>query len=169
MFDISENEGFELIKAGDYEAFVSEVTAPTNINGKMVSNISYKIREDIDQPYKNREIKFDYFSDADNMKWKIASLAKALGFFENPETSKDVNGVRKLAFNSFEDFLNACLNKPLLISVSEELYVNKKGEEKTKNTVIKYDQTKSDVKFEAPVTVEVNDTMSAEEAEELPF
>ena len=139
MFDISENEGFELIPVGEYEAYVSEVTTPSVINGKMVSNLSYTIRGDVEgQSSGGRMIKFDYFSDADNMKWKISSLAKALGFFENPETSKNVNGVKKLAFNSFEEFVNACLNKPLKISIGQDLYTNNKGEEKEKNTVEKY-------------------------------
>ena len=102
MFDVSENEGFELIKVGEYEAYVSEVTPPSNINGKMVSNLSYTIRDDVEQDFKGRTIKFDYFSDADNMKWKISSLAKALGFFENEATRKVVNGVKKLSFKSFE-------------------------------------------------------------------
>ena len=48
MFDISENEGFELIKVGEYEAYVSEVTPPSTINGKLVSNLSYTIRNDIE-------------------------------------------------------------------------------------------------------------------------
>lgn len=125
MFDIGENEGFELIKAGDYEAYVSEITAPSNINGKMVSNLSYTIRGDIEgQEFAGRTIKFDYFSDADNMKWKISSLAKALGFFDNPETTKNVNGVKKLAFNTFDEFINACIDKPLKITVTEDVYTS---------------------------------------------
>lgn len=167
MFDIGENEGFELVEAGVYEAYVSEATAPSNINGKMVSNLSYKIRGDIEgQKFAGREIKFDYFSDADNMKWKISSLAKALGFFENDATCKVVNGIKKLAFNSFEEFLNACVNKPLRIEVKQELYTDKKGEEKTKVSVVKYDTTEY-TDFTAPVT-EMVETDNLEETE-LPF
>ena len=170
MFDISENEGFELIPVGDYEAYVSEVTPPSVINGKMVSQLSYTIRGDVEgQGSAGRTIKFDYFSDADNMKWKIASLAKALGFFENPETSKNVNGVKKLAFNSFEEFVNACLNKPLKISIGQDLYTNNKGEEKEKNTIVKYLPTEH-ADFTAPVVeTAVMETSSDEGLEDLPF
>lgn len=170
MFDISENEGFELIKVGEYEAYVSEVTPPSNINGKMVSNLSYTIRNDIEgQEFGGRTIKFDYFSDADNMKWKISSLAKALGFFDNPETSKNVNGIKKLAFNSFDEFVNACLNKPLKISVGQDLYTDKKGEEKTKNTVEKYLPTEH-ADFTAPVVeTAVMEDAGSEDLSELPF
>lgn len=170
MFDIGENEGFELIKAGDYEAYISEVTPPSNINNKMVSNLSYTIRGDIEgQEYAGRTIKFDFFSDADNMKWKISALAKALGFFDNPETTKNVNGVKKLAFNSFEEFLNACLNKPVKINVAEDTYENKNGEEKFKNTVTKYMKTEH-ADFIAPEKTDaVMETADAEGIEELPF
>lgn len=170
MFDISENEGFELIKVGEYEAYVSEVTPPSNISGKMVSNLSYTIRNDIEgQEFGGRTIKFDYFSDADNMKWKISSLAKALGFFDNEETSKNVNGIKKLAFNSFEEFVNACLNKPLKISVGQDLYTDKKGEEKTKNTIEKYLPTEY-ADFTAPVVeTAVMEDAGSEGLEELPF
>lgn len=170
MFDVSENEGFELIPAGDYEAYVSDVTTPSVINGKMVSQLSYTIRGDIEgQGAAGRSIKFDYFSDADNMKWKISSLAKALGFFDNPETSKNVNGVKKLAFNSFEEFILACLNKPLKINVGQDLYTNNKGEEKEKNTIEKYLPTEH-ADFTAPVVeTTVMETADSEGLEELPF
>lgn len=171
MFDIGENEGFELIEVGEYEAYVSEVTPPSNINGKMVSNLSYTIRGDVEgQSFAGRTIKFDYFSDAENMKWKISSLAKALGFFENEATSKVVNGVKKLAFNSFEEFINACLNKPLRISVKQELYTNNKGEEKSKNSVDKYMLTNCP-DFTAPLAEAQSALEGTDDGsqEELPF
>lgn len=168
MFDVSENEGFELIKVGEYEAYVSEVTPPSNINGKMVSNLSYTIRDDVEQDFKGRTIKFDYFSDADNMKWKISSLAKALGFFENEATSKVVNGVKKLSFNSFEEFVNACLHKPLRISVGQSTYVNKADEEKEKNDITKY--LPANVKeFTPPAEEAVMEASSDEDLQHLPF
>lgn len=167
MFDVSENEGFELIKVGEYEAYVSEVTPPSNINGKMVSNLSYKIREDVEQEFKGREIKFDYFSDADNMKWKISALAKALGFFEDDNYSKTVNGVKRLNFNSFEEFIQACLNKPIRINVNQSAYVNKSGDEKEKNGVEKY--LPATVKEFTPPVETVLEETNSEDLNELPF
>lgn len=169
MFDVSENEGFELIKVGEYEAYVSEVTPPSNINGKMVSNLSYTIRNDVEgQEFGGRTIKFDYFSDADNMKWKISSLAKALGFFENEATSKVVNGVKKLSFTSFEEFVNACLHKPLRISVNQSAYVSKSGDEKEKNGIEKY--LPANVKeFTPPAEEAVMEASSDEDIQHLPF
>lgn len=170
MFDISENEGFELIEAGKYEVYVLKYDPISVVNGSEMTNLTFKIRRDIDQEFKEREINFDRFVYEPKFKWKISNLAKALGFFENPDMVKEVNGVKKLNFNSFEEFLNACLGKPLVVEVVHNKYTNKNGKEITACNVSKYEPT-AFKNFTAPVdeasylTVNDNDLNT----DDLPF
>lgn len=170
MFDVSENEGFELIEAGKYEAYVLKYDPISVINGVEMTNITYKIRSDVEQKYKEREVSFDRFIYDSKMKWKISNLAKALGFFENAETSKEVNGVRKLNFNSFEDFLQACVGKPLVIEVKHNTYTNKNNKEVTAVNVCKYEPT-TFIDFTAPVDEASFLTVNDEDlnTDDLPF
>ena len=43
MFDISENEGFELIEAGKYEVYVLKYDPISVVNGSEMTNLTFKI------------------------------------------------------------------------------------------------------------------------------
>lgn len=105
-----EEKVFTPLVDGWYECFVSAVDEPEFDQAKGVekANVNYKVRDDIHPEFEGAEIRYDYFSDADNMGWKINALSKAIGIPVGTE------------FDSLKEFLDFIELKPLKVKVKME-------------------------------------------------
>lgn len=64
IFKVAKNTGeFDIIDAGEYEAYVSNSGEYLSKNGKEYIAIEFTIRGDVDQKYKNRKIQKPFFKD----------------------------------------------------------------------------------------------------------
>lgn len=99
---------FKLLEDGQwYECFVSEVDKPEFdvAKGVLKGNVNYMVRDDVHPDYAGAKINFDYFSEADNMLWKVNRLAKAIGVPVGTD------------FSTLEEFFDFIKGKPVMIKV----------------------------------------------------
>ena len=106
-----ENKEFKQLENGAfYECFVSAVDELEldQARGVMKGSVNYKVRDDMHPDYAGAEIRYDYFSEAENMGWKINAVASALVI---PEGT---------TFNSLKEFFDFIKGKALMVKVKLE-------------------------------------------------
>ena len=146
----NENAGFNPIEEGRYEAVVTEAEVGKTMNGGDKITVTFKIRDDVNQKYKNYEIKFNTFTFANEIALKIVGqLVESCGFEDGHE------------FKSPQDMANQLINKPVQIVVKHEKYT-KDGEEKIAPKAKFFNKTKFPSKSVAPTATIIQE-------DELPF
>ena len=65
------NTGFKPIEAGEYEVYPIKVSKTTSQNGNKMVTFNYIIRDDIDQPFKGQELRFDNFVETAGAMWRV--------------------------------------------------------------------------------------------------
>ncbi|WHY75726.1 DUF669 domain-containing protein [Neobacillus sp. WH10] len=113
--DHSKGDGFEPIKPGEYEVTVINYELKKSSTGKNMVVVDYEIRSDVDQPCQGQKILFDNFVVSDNTEWRFQQASKAAQFPDG------------MSFNSYKEWADAFLNKPLRLVVGEREYNGKKN------------------------------------------
>lgn len=114
VFDDSQvKSGSSLMKEGTYEAIISEVETGKTMNGQDKMVVTYKVREDVDQEYKGRELKYNNFTfGSDAAKGMVQGLLKSCGFGSGH------------AFDSIQDLAMQLVDKTVKIVVKHEADYN---------------------------------------------
>lgn len=97
-----------LIKDGDYEAVISEMKLRPSKNNTESLSITYRIRDDVEQEFKNRKVFESIWLGSDFHQKRISNLLYA------------VNATKDQSFNGINEVINYCVGKPLLINVKTE-------------------------------------------------
>ena len=123
--NLEDYAGYPLIDAGDYEFSVSaEIKKAKNSNVDYLS-VAFKIREDVDQKFKNTVIFESFFRDKDNPEWFDLRKSGALivtqkgkpdytnKFDDVEEFVQYINGIHCIASVEvvFDDNLNRDVNR----------------------------------------------------------
>lgn len=111
IYDASDSNG--LVKAGDYEATIERIEKKTLPSGKEKLSIMYRIRSDVEQPYKNKCLFEDIWSERDNPNMFNRKRINQLLGTQNPEDGQVFETI-----NDVIDFLTGC---NLIIHVAVEL------------------------------------------------
>ncbi|MDK7716054.1 DUF669 domain-containing protein [Aerococcus urinae] len=116
MFTYDENNrGLDPVKAGVYEVYANAYSLLTSQSGNEMVQFNYYIREDVDQPSKGSEIRYDNFVDTENSKWRWNALTHAIG------------GIPNGTQMTTQQWAEMVLGKPIKVKV--ELVPNSKGKE----------------------------------------
>ncbi|RNB53899.1 DUF669 domain-containing protein [Brevibacillus gelatini] len=99
--------GFTPIPEGVYEALIIRATVTNFGTGNPGIKLMLTIRDDVDQPYRNRKL-FDNLTLTKNAMYKFEMVAKAAGFSD------------ELEITSLEQFGDLILNKPVQVKVVNE-------------------------------------------------
>jgi hypothetical protein len=105
--DHSKGEGFEIVKPGEYEVVAVNYDLKTSSTGNNMVVMDYEIRSDVEQPCQGQKILFDNFVVTDKSMWRFQQASKAAQFQDG------------ITFNSYKDWADAFLNKPVRVVVSE--------------------------------------------------
>src|SRR6185437_12498971 len=74
-----ENTGFKPIEPGEYEVYPTVFAKETASSGNKMAQFNYVIRDDVDQPGKGQEIRFDNFVETPNALWRVNQASEAAG------------------------------------------------------------------------------------------
>lgn len=129
-FDKSDALG-GLVKEGDYEAIIERMEVKTIPSGKNKLSVAFRIRDDVDQNYKNKWMFKDIWEEKDNQ-----------GVFNRKQINQ-LLGTQKIddgqEFESINDVIKFLENAPLIIHVSIE-FDDYRGEDV--NTISYFKKTK---------------------------
>lgn len=133
-FTFNKPEEFKPLSIGNYEAFLEEVKFDTlQATGKNLIRLKFRIRDDLEQEGKNRVINDTIWAKKDNNDeypgFKANRLISAVA--PNLEDGH--------TFSDLADALNFCINKPVMIYVSQRTSQNNGDIE---NEITKYTTTK---------------------------
>lgn len=105
-----EKEFKQLVNGDFYEVFVCAVDEPEFDPAKNANkgNVNFKVRDDVHPDFAGAEIRYDYFSDAPNMAWKLNAISGAIGIPVGTD------------FGSLKDFFDFIKGKPLKVKVKLE-------------------------------------------------
>lgn len=143
---VYEND-FGVVKGGEYEAVIEKIEQRTTPNGKEKLAITYSIRDDIDQDYKNRKLFEDIWKEKDNPDYyNRRRLNQLIG----------TQGVEKgTQFNTIEDIISLLVGAKIRLVVATQIN-EYNGEEENKISYYK------PTKFKDKQVVELTEN-------ELPF
>ena len=128
-YDASDASG--LVKEGDYEALIERMEVKTIPSGKNKLSVAFRIRDDVDQSYKNKWMFKDIWAEKDNPEvFNRKQINQLLG------TQKIEDGTEFASINEIIKFLE---NAPLIIHVSIE-FDDYRGEDV--NTISYFKKTK---------------------------
>lgn len=128
-YDASDANG--LVKEGDYEAIVERIEVKTTPSGKNKLSVAFRIRDDVEQAYKNKWLFKDIWEEKDNPGvFNRRQINQLLG------TQKIEDGTE---FSSINEIIRFMENATLVIHVGTE-FNEWKGEEV--NTISYYKKTK---------------------------
>lgn len=116
MFKVDHAKGestFEQIKPGEYEVTVVNYEQKTAASGNNMVVVDYEIRSDVDQPCQGQKILFDNFVVSDKTEWRFQQASKAAQFPDG------------MTFNSYKEWADTFLNKPVRLVVGEREYNGK--------------------------------------------
>jgi hypothetical protein len=116
MFKVNHAEAkdFEIVKPGEYEVTVVNYELSTATTGNNRVIVDYEIRSDVDQPCQGQKILFDNFTVTEKAMWRFQAASKAAQFPDGME------------FNSYKEWADAFLHKPLRLVVGEREHNGKK-------------------------------------------
>lgn len=97
-----------LIENGDYEAVISEMKLRPSKNNTESLSITYRIRDDVEQEFKNRKVFENIWLGSDFHQKRISNLLYA------------VKAPKDQSFNGINEVINYCVGKPLLINVEKK-------------------------------------------------
>ena len=128
-YDASDASG--LVKEGDYEAIIERMEVKTIPSGKNKLSVAFRIRDDVDQAYKNKWMFKDIWTEKDNPEvFNRKQINQLLG------TQKIADGTEFASINEIIKFLE---NAPLIIHIGIE-FNEWRGEDV--NTVSYFKKTK---------------------------
>ena len=128
-YDASDASG--LVKEGDYEAIIERMEVKTIPSGKNKLSVAFRIRDDVDQAYKNKWMFKDIWAEKDNPEvFNRKQINQLLG------TQKIADGTEFASINEIIKFLE---NAPLIIHIGIE-FDEWRGEDV--NTVSYFKKTK---------------------------
>jgi hypothetical protein len=128
-YDASDASG--LVKEGDYEAVIERMEVKTIPSGKNKLSVAFRIRDDVDQAYKNKWIFKDIWPEKDNPEFfNRKQINQLLG------TQVIEDGTE---FPSINDIIKFLENATLIIHISIE-FNEYRGEDV--NTISYYKKTK---------------------------
>lgn len=128
-YDASDANG--LVKEGDYEAIIERMEVKTIPSGKNKLSVAFRIRDDVDQAYKNKWMFKDIWAEKDNPEvFNRKQINQLLG------TQEIKDGTEFASINEIIKFLE---NSTLIIHVSIE-FDEWRGEDV--NTISYYKKTK---------------------------
>jgi hypothetical protein len=116
MIKLDENNiggDFTPITPGEYEVFPVAFEVSTSQAGNPRIQFNYVIRDDVEQEFKGRELRYDNFTVTDNAMWRINQASKAAGL----DMSKD--------FATPEDWAQEFKNKAIRVTVGQRTYNGK--------------------------------------------
>jgi hypothetical protein len=76
---------FQIVERGDYEVYPVAFEKSFSSNGNEMATFNYVIRDDVDQKFKGREIRFDRFVFTDAAMWRVNQASEAAGLDMNKE------------------------------------------------------------------------------------
>ncbi|WP_324722224.1 DUF669 domain-containing protein [Latilactobacillus curvatus] len=112
MFKYDEsNTGITPVESGIYEAYPCSYEVKTTQNtGNQMIVMSYRIRDDVNQPSAGGEVHYDNFVDTPKAQWRANLLTKATNAFKNG-----------MDFGTIENWAEQMLGKPIRIKVKVEI------------------------------------------------
>jgi Protein of unknown function (DUF669) len=116
MFKVNHAEAkeFDIVKPGEYELIVVNYELKTAASGNNRVIVDYEIRSDVDQPSQGQKILFDNFTVTEKAMWRFQAASKAAQFPDG------------MSFNSYKEWADTFLNKPLRLVVGEREHNGKK-------------------------------------------
>jgi Protein of unknown function (DUF669) len=126
------DSGFEPIKPGEYEVTVVNYEQKESSTKKKMVVVDYEIRSDVDQPCQGQKILFDNFIVSEKTMWRFSAASKAAQFPDG------------MQFDSYKEWADAFLNKPLRLVVGDHEYNGKKYTEVKSFKVSEVDPPKGD-------------------------
>jgi hypothetical protein len=114
---------FEPLKEGEYEVFPIAFDSKMSTSGNEMVVFNYKVREDVEQEGKGKEIKFDNFVATPTAAWRINSASKAADMEHGVE------------YETLSDWAKAFKGKAIRVVVTIEEYPKQDGSFGKKNVV----------------------------------
>lgn len=75
-----DNTGFKVIDEGEYEVYPHKLAKETaKSSGNHMAQFNYIIRDDVDQPFKGQEIRYDNFVETSDALWRVNQASEAAG------------------------------------------------------------------------------------------
>lgn len=108
------NTGFKIIEPGEYEVFPTVFAKEVSLNGNLMAQFNYIIRDDVDQPFKGQKIRFDNFVETEGALWRVNQASVAAGLPEDKE------------YDSIYEWAEDFLNKAVRVRVGHREYNGKK-------------------------------------------
>lgn len=117
IYDENNAGGSRITQAGEYEIYPSSyVYTMTQETDNPMITMTYKVREDVDQPGAGSELRYDNFVDTKKSDWRFNSLTKATNAFED-----------KHDFGNPQGWAEQMLGRPIRAKV--EMEANRNGKE----------------------------------------
>lgn len=76
---------FKPIEKGEYEVYPTVFEMSRSQSGNEMATFNYVIRDDVDQPFKGREVRYDRFVFTDNAMWRVNQASVSAGLDPNKE------------------------------------------------------------------------------------
>lgn len=119
MSYVYETNDYELLKEGEYEVVIEKIEKRTTPSGKEKLSITYRVRDDIEQQYKNRVLFEDIWKETANPEYYNRRRLNQLIGTQGVEKGTDLGGI--------EDVINLLVGAKLIavVGVSFDEYQNK--------------------------------------------
>ena len=159
-YSYTKEQSYSLVSEGDFEVFVEKMERKVSPSGKEKLSLTFRIREDVEQGFKNRVMFEDIWTEKDNPKY---FNRKRINKLLNTQEDDLEDGQ---SFETINDIIDFMVGKPLIIHVAIE-FDNYRGDDV--NTISFYKKSKVGVKsIGKPVNEKPNGNLPIID-DDLPF
>lgn len=110
------DESYGLLDKGDYEVVLDKIEIKQSSNGNEYANLQYKVRNDVDQSFKNRVLFDTLFKEKDKE-------GRITGFYNRARITKILKAIfpenTPLNFQSAEDIFETMVGHKLIVNVNQ--------------------------------------------------